>query len=125
MATTEAVSPTRKKRTGSDFGDASRCDDSTATWRVGAAPTRDARQLFIIRQIFLTGAGDRFRTDDLALGKHTLYQLNYTRPRRLYRRADRANRFIRPGPGDDAPTLRRDHGRARDEVWARRWTAGG
>jgi hypothetical protein len=27
----------------------------------------------------LTGAGDRFRTDDLVLGKHTLYQLSYTR----------------------------------------------
>ena len=26
------------------------------------------------------GAGDRFRTDDLVLGKHTLYQLSYTRP---------------------------------------------
>ena len=26
-----------------------------------------------------TGAGDRFRTDDLVLGKHTLYQLSYTR----------------------------------------------
>ncbi len=25
------------------------------------------------------GAGDRFRTDDLVLGKHTLYQLSYTR----------------------------------------------
>jgi hypothetical protein len=27
----------------------------------------------------LYGAGDRFRTDDLVLGKHTLYQLSYTR----------------------------------------------
>ena len=27
----------------------------------------------------LLGAGDRFRTDDLVLGKHTLYQLSYTR----------------------------------------------
>jgi hypothetical protein len=27
----------------------------------------------------LNGAGDRFRTDDLVLGKHTLYQLSYTR----------------------------------------------
>jgi hypothetical protein len=27
------------------------------------------------------GAGDRFRTDDLVLGKHTLYQLSYTRSR--------------------------------------------
>jgi hypothetical protein len=27
----------------------------------------------------LTGAGDRFRTDDLVLGKHALYQLSYTR----------------------------------------------
>jgi hypothetical protein len=26
------------------------------------------------------GAGDRFRTDDLVLGKHALYQLSYTRP---------------------------------------------
>jgi hypothetical protein len=26
-----------------------------------------------------TGAGDRFRTGDLVLGKHTLYQLSYTR----------------------------------------------
>jgi hypothetical protein len=25
------------------------------------------------------GAGDRFRTDDLVLGKHALYQLSYTR----------------------------------------------
>jgi hypothetical protein len=32
------------------------------------------------------GAGDRFRTDDLVLGKHTLYQLSYTRsPVRLVR----------------------------------------
>ncbi len=28
----------------------------------------------------LNGAGDRFRTDDLVLGKHALYQLSYTRP---------------------------------------------
>ena len=28
---------------------------------------------------FLNGAGDRFRTDDLVLGKHALYQLSYTR----------------------------------------------
>jgi hypothetical protein len=27
----------------------------------------------------LSGAGDRFRTDDLVLGKHALYQLSYTR----------------------------------------------
>jgi hypothetical protein len=26
-----------------------------------------------------TGAGDEFRTHDLVLGKHTLYQLSYTR----------------------------------------------
>jgi hypothetical protein len=26
------------------------------------------------------GAGERFRTVDLVLGKHTLYQLSYTRP---------------------------------------------
>jgi hypothetical protein len=31
------------------------------------------------------GAGDRFRTDDLVLGKHALYQLSYTRPLRIDR----------------------------------------
>jgi hypothetical protein len=34
-----------------------------------------------------TGAGDRFRTDDLVLGKHTLYQLSYTRSQVFVRRA--------------------------------------
>ena len=29
----------------------------------------------------LTGAGERFRTVDLVLGKDTLYQLSYTRSR--------------------------------------------
>jgi hypothetical protein len=33
------------------------------------------------------GAGDRFRTDDLVLGKHTLYQLSYTRPQPFRRAA--------------------------------------
>jgi hypothetical protein len=41
------------------------------------------------------GAGDRFRTDDLVLGKHTLYQLSYTRPQALSSRG-RIDRFIRP-----------------------------
>src|SRR5271167_3145453 len=45
---------------------------------------------------FLNGAGDRFRTDDLVLGKHTLYQLSYTRPQALSSRG-RIDRFIRPG----------------------------
>jgi hypothetical protein len=31
----------------------------------------------------LAGAGERFRTVDLVLGKHTLYQLSYTRPARI------------------------------------------
>ena len=36
------------------------------------------------------GAGDRFRTDDLVLGKHTLYQLSYTRsPRTPWQSQDR------------------------------------
>jgi hypothetical protein len=56
------------------------CGEGPAT-----APVRyrsDARRsrTFLIQEIFLTGAGDRFRTDDLVLGKHTLYQLSYTRP---------------------------------------------
>jgi hypothetical protein len=43
------------------------------------------------------GAGDRFRTDDLVLGKHTLYQLSYTRS-------------LRPGPkrlSADPPLVKR------------------
>ena len=43
------------------------------------------------------GAGDRFRTDDLVLGKHTLYQLSYTRS-------------LRPGHkrlSTDAPLVKR------------------
>src|SRR6266404_332683 len=41
----------------------------------------DAQGLTVTNVIELTnnGAGDRFRTDDLVLGKHALYQLSYTR----------------------------------------------
>ena len=35
----------------------------------------------------LFGAGERFRTVDLVLGKHTLYQLSYTRSCRLLKKS--------------------------------------
>jgi hypothetical protein len=40
---------------------------------------RSAAAAILIASGFLNGAGDRFRTDDLVLGKHALYQLSYTR----------------------------------------------
>ncbi len=44
--------------------------DRTAGWR---------KERELIGRSLIFGAGDRFRTDDLVLGKHTLYQLSYTR----------------------------------------------
>ena len=44
------------------------CDRFPESAQPGEAVRRD-----------LCGAGDRFRTDDLVLGKHALYQLSYTR----------------------------------------------
>ncbi len=43
----------------------------------GHDPWRCTRKTLALVGSF--GAGDRFRTDDLVLGKHTLYQLSYTR----------------------------------------------
>ena len=40
---------------------------------------RDAGIIERTFDFLLNGAGDRFRTDDLVLGKHALYQLSYTR----------------------------------------------
>jgi hypothetical protein len=54
--------------------------------RTSASPTHlldDARKAFafagFLDRLRIYGAGDRFRTDDLVLGKHALYQLSYTR----------------------------------------------
>ena len=44
------------------------------------ARSRPLRRVRCLRLLGNRGAGDRFRTDDLVLGKHTLYQLSYTRP---------------------------------------------
>src|SRR5208337_811305 len=57
------------------------------------------------------GAGDRFRTDDLVLGKHALYQLSYTRT------TGRTNLIIgRVGPSQsDGGALARAANRLRAE----------
>ena len=59
----------------------------------------------------INGAGDRFRTDDLVLGKHALYQLSYTRSR------GRTRSFIgRSQPSQsDRRSLRRRTNRGRPQ----------
>ncbi len=55
---------------------------SRARARTNRDRTTIGRTLFLLSVWIIArfvGAGDRFRTDDLVLGKHTLYQLSYTR----------------------------------------------
>ena len=54
-------------------------------WGDAPSAQEDGKSLDFPKEF--TGAGDRFRTDDLVLGKHTLYQLSYTRSQAFARRA--------------------------------------